>query len=216
MTSNGTYEYSSLKGIPSTTIYNEKYMQSNEFVPGPLQNKFYFSLKETSKSMCSCSDCTVYGCPKVNRASSSPQDVIKSYFKGPGCFLHIGSQPQSPPGWKGVVVESAKDIFERIPALPTVTAFNVSIDDIANIDKNIWTFNILVDKSPYKFFDYINIDNIGTSAKVLLQIPLAKTQVVCVNHGGNPSVYDDVKNYCTSAGLTKCLYHDDTKILWAR
>lgn len=58
------YNYSSLQGIPSTTIYNSEYMEQGQFIPGPLKNKFYFQLNEAgAKSMCACSNCRIYGCP---------------------------------------------------------------------------------------------------------------------------------------------------------
>jgi hypothetical protein len=236
MASNRTYVYSSLKGIPSTTIYNEKYVQPIEFVPNPITNKFYFNLDETSKSMCTCSDCTTYGCPNMKTCKSqsqsqtqsqtqtqtqkqepqNAQEAVRTYFQGQGCFLNIGSAEKNLPGWKGVQVESAKSIFERTPASPTVSVINAKIDVHEDLKNNTLTYNGLIDRSPYKFFDYINIDNIGTNPNVLKQIPLSKTQIVCVNNFKNPGMYEDVQKYCKEAGLTKCIYRGNDSVVWAR
>lgn len=80
----------------------------------------------------------------------------------------------------------------------------------------VWTYKTLLKHSPFKFFDFISIDAEGVDYEILEQIDLKYTDMVCIEHNSNPDLFQLIKEYCNTAGLTKKLLNNLENVIWAR
>jgi FkbM family methyltransferase len=80
----------------------------------------------------------------------------------------------------------------------------------------VWTYKTLLKHSPLKFFDFISIDAEGVDYEILEQIDLKYTDMVCIEHNSNPDLFQLIKEYCNTAGLTKKLLNNLENVIWAR
>ena len=80
----------------------------------------------------------------------------------------------------------------------------------------VWTYKTLLKHSSFKFFDFISIDAEGVDYEILEQIDLKYTDMVCIEHNSNPDLFQLIKEYCNTAGLTKKLLNNLENVIWAR
>lgn len=80
----------------------------------------------------------------------------------------------------------------------------------------VWTYKKLVEKSPYKSFDFISIDAEGMDFEILQQINLAQTRMVCIEHNGDRALFQSIKDYCEKSGLKSMLLNNSENVIWAR
>lgn len=78
------------------------------------------------------------------------------------------------------------------------------------------TYQMLLERSKYKSFDFISVDCEGKDLDVLKQIDLSNTKMVCIEYNNNPIVKNQIIEYCSKFGLDKIFLTNYENIILCR
>lgn len=78
------------------------------------------------------------------------------------------------------------------------------------------TFDIMLEKSPIKEFDFISIDCEGVDMVILRQIDLSKTKMICIEWNNKLEVKNEIIRYCSKFGLNRIMHTNYENIIIAR
>lgn len=112
---------------------------------------------------------------------------------------------------KGDVALLSTAVEEEVQKWASATKYN---------ETNVWmvTLKTLLEHSPYREFDFINIDTEGYDLTILKQMDLGKLRcrAICVEHNSNRAVLNKIRHHCEWYGLKKELLVNHENIILAR